>query len=326
LGTTKVLSLMAVASLVVLAVLIAYSIEAEAHSNKDKNTTKIINLGILQTAAHDFFNVHRCLESVSRAPIPGCVVFDEENRLLDLSTVLFNPKSDPITGEPLCDFKKALAEESGCELYDDDQIANGGEPRNGENIMIFTAASKLGEKYLKLEEKHGPEKAYDKILKKYHKQIKKAFIQTFHQKFPKAQEGLIDANHNLALRSVHDFLPGTIMKEGVSDPVSVFQFPPEKLSKKEQRQPSGPLDGLFDPAFLPITFCIPPPPGPPPPVPPVCIVLLNLQVVDSDFATQFGTTHSFEHFMIETSDGKFNKNEDVTKLIIELFARGINLS
>jgi len=194
---------MAVASLVVLGILVAYAVDVEAHTKKDKNTTKVINLGILQTAAHDFYNFDRNM------------ALENENGKLDLSTVLFEPKSGD------CTFEDAIDEENEeCEMRTDEQIANGGEPRNSENIMIFTAASNLGEKYLKLEEKYGPEKAYEKILKKYHKQIKKAFEQTFHQKFPKPQEvGVVNNNHNLALRTVHDMLPATIMKEGNPDPV-----------------------------------------------------------------------------------------------------------
>jgi len=172
LGTTKILSLVTVASLVVLAMLIAYSVEAEAHPNKDKNTTKIINLGILQTAAHDFYNFDRCGDDSECA-------FEKEDGKLNLSTVLYEPKSGD------CTFEDAIDEDNEeCEMYNDEQIANGGEPRNSENIMIFTASSALGEKYLDLRAKHGEEKAYDKILKKYHKQIKKSIWTNISSKIP----------------------------------------------------------------------------------------------------------------------------------------------
>jgi len=300
LGTTKILSLVTVASLVVLAMLIAYSVEAEAHPNKDKNTTKIINLGILQTAAHDFYNFDRSM------------AFENENGKLDLSTVLFEPKSGD------CTFEDAIDEENvECEMRTNEEIRNGGERRNSENIMIFTAASELGEKYLDLRDKHGEEKAYDKILKIYHGELKKAFKETFHLKFPKPQEeGVVNNNHNLALRTVHDMLPATIMKEGNPDPVSVFQFPIEKLTKKEQRQQSEPLDGVIDIGFRPIIFC--------PDGGPICIPILDLLIADQTFGEDH-TDSIFDEFMADLIDGRYDKDEPVTQLIIEQFAMGINL-
>ncbi len=107
-------------------------------------------------------------------------------------------------------------------------------------------------------------------------------------------------------------LPGEIIING--ETVSVFQEPffsvPEKLSKKDRKQPSGPLDGLLDIAFLP--FC---------PFPGFCINLLD---ADVSFAILFTNT-DFEEFMIQTSDGKYDADEEVTQLIIEQFAIGINL-
>jgi hypothetical protein len=273
--------------------------------NEKHSRTKIINLGILQVAAHDFFNVSRCMDE-NRELIPGCVVVDNENQKLDLSTVLVKQTSE-------CDL-------TDCEPFTDMQIANGGEFRNSENVMIFTAASELGEKYLELRDKHGEEKAYNKILKIYHGQLKKAFEGTFHQPWPQSQDGEVGPEHNLALRSVHDLLPGEIYIDG--EKVSVFEFlktnPPEKLSKKDQRQQSAPLDGEFDDAFTPIDFCIVEPsegnPG-------FCINV-DLEVADIDFAEQFLIDPDFLDHMDETSDGSFDSDENVTQLIIELFARG----
>ena len=232
--------------------------------------------------------------------------FENEDGLLNLSTVLFDPNSGD------CDFQSSLEEEPGCSLYSDEDIAIGGEIRNRENIMIFTAASELGEKYLELKAKHDEEKAYDKILKIYHGELKKAFKETFHLKWPKPQEGEITNDHNSALRSLHDMLPGEIIMNG--ETVSVFQEPffsvPEKLSKKDQKQPSGPLNGLLDPAFLP--FC---------PFLGFCINLLDADVI---FADVFTNT-DFNEFMMQTSDGQYDADEEVTQLIIEQFAIGINL-
>ncbi len=110
---------------------------------------------------------------ITLLPDPPCEVKDSENGKLDASTVLFNPKGD------MCDFKKSLAGDETCELYDGmngGDIANGGEVRSSENIMILTAGALVGEKYLKLVDKYGDEeKAYKKTLKYYHKQLKKAY-------------------------------------------------------------------------------------------------------------------------------------------------------
>ncbi len=279
---------------------VGLSEEVFADKKGKKNTTKIIHLGTLQIAAHDFYNFDRCGDE-------ACA-FENEDHLLNLSTVLFDPKSGDCTFEDAIDVENVE-----CEMRTDEDIEIGGEIRNRENILIFTAASELGEKYVELKAKHGEEKAYDKILKIYHGELKKAFKETFHLKWPKPQyEGVITNDHNSALRSVHDMLPGEIIING--ETVSVFQEPffsvPEKLSKKDRKQPSGPLDGLLDIAFLP--FC---------PFPGFCINLLD---ADVSFAILFTNT-DFEEFMIQTSDGKYDADEEVTQLIIEQFAIGINL-
>ncbi len=109
---------------------------------KIKNTTKIIHLGTLQIAAHDFYNFNR-----------GTGI-ENEDHLLNLSTVLFDPKSGDCTFEDAIDVENVE-----CEMRTDEDIEIGGEIRNRENILIFTAASELGEKYLELKDKHDEEKA-----------------------------------------------------------------------------------------------------------------------------------------------------------------------
>jgi len=127
--------------------------EKKNYKNND-DTTPIINLGFLQLAAHDFFNMQRCMDK-DRKLILGCISEDLENGKLDLSTVLFHPQA----GE--CNFKKSLKLKGACKLYDDyalkgsPSIANGGELRSVENIMISTASADIGEKYLKLKEEYG---------------------------------------------------------------------------------------------------------------------------------------------------------------------------
>jgi len=74
-----------------------------------KKRVTVEDLGILQLAAHDLFNVDRANE------------IDFENGKLDLSTLFVDTVNHN---------KK----------FDVNTIAIGGEPRNRENIMLFTVA------------------------------------------------------------------------------------------------------------------------------------------------------------------------------------------
>jgi len=298
--------------------IVGLSEEAFAGKKAKKNITKIIHLGYLQLAAHDFFNVNRCLdpEFVPVYPfddltlLPDCEIKDSENGKLDLSTVLFNPNGEQ------CDFKKSLKQKDGCALYDDSDIANGGEIRSIENIMISTAGAEVGEKYLQFVEKHGEKKAYKEILKFYHEQIKKAYEESFDLKFPKPKNGEVTNLHNLALRAGHDFLPAEIKFNGKI--TSLFLIVPlgEKLSEKEKKQQSSPVDGTFEEEFLGIDFC---------PMPPFFCINVDLLLADQSFGGQFGLgADTFDEFMKELEDGKFNKKDKVSKLLKEAFSRGIN--
>jgi len=266
-----------------------------------KNTTPIINLGYLQLAAHDFFDMNRTTE------------IDNEDGKLNLSTVLFDPK------EGDCDFKKSYKEKDGCELRDEADIALGGEFRSRENIMIFTAGVEVGEKYLELADKYGEKKAYKKVLKFYHEQLKIAFEESFDLKWPKPQDGETTNIHNLALRAGHDFLPEEIIFDG--KPTSIFSddLDGETLSIEEKKQPSSPMDGEFDEGFLNIVvFC------PAPETDPAFCITVNLLEADQTFGEQFGLGEdTFDDFMDQLSDGKLKKNEDLAKLLIEAFAMGL---
>ncbi len=297
-----------------------------------KNTTAIINLGYLQLAAHDFFNMNRCTDILGFSPDPDNLPntceevvpfeFESENGKLDASTVLFNPKGGD------CDFKTSLIGEPGdyCVLYTPEQIRNGGESRSAENIMILTAGAEVGEKYLKLVEKYdgNDEKAYKKTLEFYHKQIKKAYEESFHLKFPKAKEGDVTNLHNLAVRIGHDFLPKEIMINGETK--IIFEIPHgDKLNKKEKRQQSLPLDGMFHDIYTHIEgfcnqfFC----------------VNVDLLKADHTFGEQFAfdvghkydqylDSTTFQEFLDEVSDGKFNKKDRVSKLLKDAFAFGLS--
>ncbi len=279
--------------------IVVLSEEVFADDKGKKNTTKIIHLGYLQLAAHDFFDMDRIKEK------------DNENGKLDLSTVLFNPKAGK------CDFEKSLKHKASCALYDDSTIANGGEIRSVENIMISTASAEVGEKYLQFVEEYGEKKAYKKIVTFYHEQIKKAYEESFHLKFPEPQDGEVTNLHNLALRAGHDFLPAEIVFNG--ELTSIFVIDPlgEKLNKKEKRQPSSPVDGVFDEEFTGIDFC---------PVPPFFCIKVDLLAADQSFGEQFGLgADTFDEFMKELEDGKFDKTDQVSILLDEAFSRGINL-
>jgi len=279
--------------------LVGLSEEAFADKKGKTNTTKIIHLGYLQLAAHDFFDMNRTTET------------DNENGKLDLSTVLFNPKAGQ------CDFEKSLEQKEGCALYDDGTITNGGEIRSVENIMISTASAEVGEKYLQFVEKHGEEQAYQKTIKFYHKQLKKAYEESFHLKFPKPQDGEVSNLHNLALRSGHDFLPAKIVFNGELTSLFVIDPLEEKLSKKEKRQPSSLVDGIFEEEFTGIDFC---------PVPPFFCIQVDLLAADQSFGEQFGLgVDTFDEFMKELEDGRFDKTDQVSILLEEAFSLGINL-
>ncbi len=296
-GAKKVLSLLTVSSLVVLGVLIAFTVEANADPSEEKGrTTSLEALGILQIAAHDLYNFDRC------GDIIACAIENEDGKL-NLSTLL-EIKTAGCT---------AFVD---CVPFSEDDISNGGEPRNSDSILIFTVASELGEKYLELKAKHGEEIAYEKILKIYHKKVKIAFQQTFNQPFPAPQDGSLDNNHNLALRSGHDFLPGIVKFNGEQVSVIDTILVGEKFSKSELKQRSSPLDGQFDDLW---NGCILP--G----LPASCTMgTIPLLFLDQTFGI-IHTTSDFDEFMEQTSDGRYDSNEEVTQLLIEQFARGINL-
>ncbi len=276
-----------------------------ADDDDKKNTTKIIHLGYLQLAAHDFFNVDRG-DRVTEASAT-----ENENGKLDLSTVLFLPNAGA------CDFEKSLKQKDGCALYTDIEIANGGEIRSSENIMISTAGAEVGEKYLQLVEEDGEEEAYEETLAFYHEQIKKAYEESFHLEFPEPQDGEVTQLHNLAIRAGHDFLPPRIGFNGQLTSLFVIDPLGEKLSKKEKKQQSSPVDGEFDAEFTGIDFC---------PVPPFFCIKVDLLAADQSFGFQFGLgADTFDEFMKELEDGKFDKTDQVSILLDEAFSRGINL-
>jgi len=268
-------------------------VNADNNNTQEKGkTTSLEALGILQVAAHDLYHFDR-----------GAAIENEDGKL-NLSTLLEIKTADCTAFVDCLSFSK-------------DDIRDGGEERNSDSILIFTVASELGEKYLELKDEHGEEIAYEKILKIYHKKVKIAFQQTFHHPFPAPQAGTLDNNHNLALRSGHDFLPGMVKFNG--EQVSIFNpiLVGEKFSKSELKQRSSSLDGQFDDSW---NGC----------VPPILTTSCTMGTIPLLFLDQtFGTIHTtfdFDDFMEQTSDGRYDSDEKVTQLLIEQFARGINLT
>ena len=238
----------------------AFKAQDRSESKKQKHTNTTITLkqlGLLQLAAHDLFNVDRDTET------------DTENGKLDLSTLLD---------------------------YGSDNIALGGEPRNRENIILFTVAKEYGEKYEGyLERGYSTDRAYKKLIKKYHQELKGVYKAVFGEKLPKARPGSVTMTENLALRTIHDLLPGRISVDGQEFVTVDASLIGKALSKKELRVKSSELDGHLDQEFLDVIITIPPD----------TIMHISLLERDSSFADQFDTEHSFEHFMKELEDGMY---------------------
>lgn len=241
------------------------------------STISLKHLGLLQLAAHDLFNVDRETE------------IDAENGKLDLST-LFD--------------------------HGDEYIALGGEPRNRENIILFSVARKYGIRYDRLRDRGVREKTARKIIiRQYHRDLRKAYYYAFGETMPRARSGEATMTENLALRTVHDFLPGFVTIDGESVMTVDASLHGRHLTRKELQARSDELDGVFNDVFRDVVIFIPPD----------TILHIDLLERDSSFADQFGTDHSFEHFLSEVEDGSFDADDDVMRHIRSLFAKGMNI-
>jgi len=95
-------------------------------------------------------------------------------------------------------------------------IAKGGEPRNRENILLFSVASVIGQNYV--DDINGgatPLEARQTALNDYHTQFNAAYLSAFGESIPNSQYGCVTMTENLAFRTVHDFLPGKIRMDTV---------------------------------------------------------------------------------------------------------------
>ncbi|MDA8596914.1 hypothetical protein N9L26_01110 [Candidatus Pacebacteria bacterium] len=233
-------------------------------------------LGLLQLAAHDLFDVDR--ETAE----------DRENGKLDLSTVLHH----------------------GLEA-----IALGGEPRNRENSIIATVGAQYGAAYLHyIERGYSEATATRRLIAHYHRELAEVYEKVFNQPFPDPVEGEVTMTENVALRTIHDFLPGEIIVGGETfDTVARALFG-KTLTESELAAATDPLDGQLHPVFLDVVIFIPPD----------TIMHISLLERDSSFASDFGSDFSFEYFMHELEDGSYDADEAVTKHIQQLFAKGLN--
>jgi len=288
LGTTRVISLMAVSSLVVLGVFIAFTLEANAEPPHKRVTLR--DLGVAQLAAHDFFNVDRGDRD------DADTATEREDGKLNLTTLFM----DTITGKK----------------FTDAEIALGGELRNRENIMLFTVASEYGERYLDLKEEMSAKKAQKQVIKEFNAEIKEFYERMLDEPYPDKIKGKTEATmtENLALRIVHVLLPGKIMVDGKMVSILDPDLRGMKLTDEELEQLSKKLDGKFDQAFLNIVICFF--------NPTFCLDPFSLLDADQSFGDQFDTEFTFDHFLDEVKDGSFDSDEDVTEQIRNLFAKG----
>ncbi len=242
------------------------------------------DLGVLQLAAHDLFNVDRSIEK------------DFENGKLDLSTLF----EDTVNKN-----KK----------FDLDTIAIGGEPRNRENIMLFTVASDFGSTYVELLE-DGVKKRDAKriIIEMYHERLAETYEKTFNEPFPDPMSGTATLQENLAFRTIHDFLPGKIRIDNKLVSTLDPSLHGKILDETELQQKSSKLDGKFDSEFLDIQICFPPDFT-------ICIEV-NLLEADQSFGDQFGLDESFDDFLEELKDGAYDEDERVMYHIRNLMATG----
>jgi len=280
-----------------LLLVVPLTLDDSVFADKKVKHVSLEDLGVLQLAAHDLFNVNRCRD-FSGDPIPGCIVQDFENGKLDLSTLL-------------------LSDVNGDVPFDDEDIALGGEIRNRENIMLFTVASEFGRMYLDLLDDNTPEEARTIVVNNYHNKLSKTYEKTFAESFPEPIEGDVTFTENLALRTLHDFLPDKIKVDNKWISTLDPTLHGKTLSDKELKKNSSKLDGQFDEGFLDISICLPPDFT-------TCIIV-DLLEADSSFATQFETLFTFEFFLEELEDGHYDDDEEVMNQIRTLFAKGLNI-
>ncbi len=248
-------------------------------AGRHATTITLQDLGVLQLVAHDLFDVRR-----GDTVTPESAT-DIENGKLDLSTLFVNMSSGNYFGDEI--------------------VAQGGEVRNRENVIMFTVAANLGETYLAFTDMgDSREAAMAKTLAIYHEMFAAAYGNAFGEQVPEKRRGQATPDGNIAFRTVHDFLPGSITVNGTV--TELLSMPPNaKLSDSEMMQQSSPLDGQLDEEFL--TIDISHPNGP--------VITVNLLEADRSFGDQFGTKFSFDEMLAELEDGKYDPSDKAMREI-----------
>jgi hypothetical protein len=238
------------------------------------STITLRDLGILQLAAHDLFLVDRELEE------------NLENDMLDLSTVFD---------------------------HGEENIVVGGEIRNSENASTFSIATGYAHEYLEMVE-HGvaTDTARERMVRHFHSDLTNALRNMLDGRLPEYTTGPMTMTEDLAFRVIHDFLPGSIVVNGVQTPILSPSLFRHTLTNSELAAGGAPMDGVVDDAFRFITFFTP-----------EGLIVVDLIERDHSFAEQFQTDFTFQHFLDEASDGALDQHEDATRLIYELFAKGM---
>ena len=249
----------------------------------DPKQITLCDMGVLQLVAHDLFDVRRGNGTDPNAP-------DFENGRLDLTTLFINTTDGS--------------------SFDDDIVAKGGEVRNRENVILFTVSAALGDLYLDFRDLgDSVETAKEKTLAIYHQSFATAYENTFDEPIPAKSRGQATPDGNIALRTVHDLLPGNITFNNMER--DLLSIPPDMgLSDLELMQLTSPLDGVLDEEFLNIT--INHPGGP--------MITVNLLEVDRSFQTQFNTKFNFTSMLQELEDGRYDTNDTALQGIRELIS------
>ncbi len=235
------------------------------------------DLGILQVAAHDLFNVDRHTDT------------DTENGKLDLSTVFD---------------------------YGEANIAQGGEIRNKENIIVATVAQDYGNRYERFVRFGWPEeRARSFVVRQYHNDVRRAYTHAFGEAAPAPRPGQVTMTENLALRTIHDYLPGEIRFNGKNTPIIDLSFSEHTLDRRDLNQKTSPLDGQYDEAFRNMVLEFP-----------FGTLVIDLLEKDSTFADQFSTDHSFEFFLEELENGRYDRDDVCMTYIRSVIGKGLYLN
>ncbi len=145
-------------------VLLVAGMGANTFADNHATTVTLEDLGVLQLAAHDLFDVRRGDTVTLESSV------DFENGRLDLSTLFINTTSG--------------------NYFDDETVAKGGEVRNRENVFLFTVSAVLGEEYLgHIDSGDSREVAREKTIGMYHEMFATAYNNTFGEEIPEKRKG-----------------------------------------------------------------------------------------------------------------------------------------